>query len=63
MDETLSRERPLAQLLDEIMLNVFLPDAHVGADEGAHERVRIVPCRPADAQRSREFSKGNGTFA
>ena len=62
VDEALSRERALAQLLDEIMPNVFLPHAHVGADECAHERVRIVPCRPVEVQRSK-VSKGIKAFA
>ena len=45
VNEALPRERALAQLLDEIMLDVLLPHVHIGADKRAHEWVRIVPCR------------------
>jgi len=38
-------ERALAELLDEIMLDVFLPYVDIGADKPAHEWVLIVPRR------------------
>ena len=37
--------RALAELLDEIMRDVFLPYVDIGADKAAREWVLIVPCR------------------
>ena len=47
MDELLARERPLRELLDEVVLDVLLPDAGRGLDEALRERVRVDCSRSA----------------
>jgi hypothetical protein len=63
VDKALSGKRTLAQLPDEIVLNVLLPYIRVGADKHAHKRVRITRRRPVTPHLRKRLDIGAGARA